>query len=1630
MILRISKILLTIFFSWASLTSWSQCSKYQLYASDSVGCENDILSFYVLPKPPSGAVLNWDFGFKKANGTNKPLIAYTNKGTFDVSLEMTLPGSVVCNLERKSYIRIGTRPVITSVTASSPIVCGIGKKVSITGKADDVKTWTWTIGNTTYQNASNTVSHTFTRPGYTTVQVIAKSNLGCEGKRILDSVVFVERQPDVKFGFKDTTLCGSSTINLNPEYTYYGNNDFEYEWDFQGAKPETSSLADPLRIEYSNKGTYDVSLKMSSNASICVFDYTFDDLVSVADAPDIKLKTTPLNGDGCKSRVYALKLQPEGLDYSGVKWFHNYGPDTLNIDVIGDDSAVVSGITGSFRVWALYPAANCDKYVFADLVLESNAILADFEKDLPCICSVPRNVSIKNLSTSKNTNLLTYEWEVKNANDKVFATSTQKDLDWTVSAYGQYTVTMIATDENGCSERTSYEVRSRPLDIQYAASPYESCPGTEVTLQLDDTMCYDEIDSIVWTLYELDGSTIKLEEVNQDMSISEVYNDTGYYDAQVVMTTEEGCVDTLRRDSVLHITELKSISVEVPTGPFCTGDIIPVRFSINPENLDGEWHGYLIGDRDIDTAEVLDELVFRPLIAGTYDVKVVFISDECQDSIILKDAVQVGGVVFGLSAKERKGCLPLTTTLESTILENVLVSSTDTKLLYTWELDPSHKGTIANPSSPSTQVTIEGAGTTDVSLTVENSEGCKSRLTRFDMFDFDLYVDFDLNQKFCAGVPLEPYTLATGRFDTFLWSANSPQVRFEPSDTSYSPTIHFDAPGIYEIKLYARDVDGCEAEQVRETEVISFDFDFSVEDNVAKCSPASFKFVATGNGVDSFVWDFGDGEPRVTTEDEEYVKIFDLTRVKPYKNLFDIKLIAKTSFGCVDSMEVADLINVRGPVPIFEFENNIGCDPVEVTFLNKSINTTKVFFDYGDDASIDSVNFDSHTYTAPDTSEYTVFRPFIVVHDAFDCKYSYFPEDSIVVYSYPKVDIKVSDTVGCDPFTVSFSDRSTYARNWRWIFGDADAGSQGDSLASYTYSPGTYGAFLIVENAVGCTDTSDIQRITALERPEANFTIDDSINCVGKDVQFVDSSTTKVGLKSWRWDFGDNLVTDDTSRTKSPKFRYDSEGVFNVELIVTDINGCKDTIVKDGIVKIYNQLPIDGQSMNYVSVWNDTRIELEFPAAPRFAFSKYDLIETTSSRTILSTRGHSDTSHLLAGFIPDDQPYCFQVILTDKCDDVHPSDTHCTIHAQTDPNQTEITHLSWTPYVGWDDLSNYVIYRGIVGQSLFSIDTVPKEELTYIDSSVCAEDYVYAVIATRARDSIESWSNHDEFSPQYVFQTDPLEFYLATVKDGDVLLHWERSFQRNVKHYAIDRRSSEGRWVEDWRLATDTFFVDSFSRTSDVYYQYRLKVVDDCDYRSELSNLATSILLEAEPTQRDFQLSWNTYLKWPSGVKEYILERKAEAETEFNRLAVFTSLDSIFLDTSAFLIFERPFTYRVKAVENSSPADTSYSNELIVNPIPTIFLANAFTPDDDGMNDIFNLKGGALVRDSINPETFEFRVYNRWGERVFKTNDIDEGWDGTFKGQPCPPESYIYLLNAQGLDGTLFFKRGGIVLIR
>lgn len=88
-----------------------------------------------------------------------------------------------------------------------------------------------------------------------------------------------------------------------------------------------------------------------------------------------------------------------------------------------------------------------------------------------------------------------------------------------------------------------------------------------------------------------------------------------------------------------------------------------------------------------------------------------------------------------------------------------------------------------------------------------------------------------------------------------------------------------------------------------------------------------------------------------------------------------------------------------------------------------------------------------------------------------------------------------------------------------------------------------------------------------------------------------------------------------------------------------------------------------------------------------------------------------------------------------------------------------------------------------------------------------------------------------------------------------------------------------------------------------------------------------------------------------------------------------------------------------------------------------IYVPNAFTPNQDSKNDVFTAKGIGIVK-------YNLMVYSRWGQKMFESSDIFRGWDGTFKGEPCQNDVYIWKLSAVNQNGKEILLDGYVTLYR
>jgi gliding motility-associated-like protein len=109
----------------------------------------------------------------------------------------------------------------------------------------------------------------------------------------------------------------------------------------------------------------------------------------------------------------------------------------------------------------------------------------------------------------------------------------------------------------------------------------------------------------------------------------------------------------------------------------------------------------------------------------------------------------------------------------------------------------------------------------------------------------------------------------------------------------------------------------------------------------------------------------------------------------------------------------------------------------------------------------------------------------------------------------------------------------------------------------------------------------------------------------------------------------------------------------------------------------------------------------------------------------------------------------------------------------------------------------------------------------------------------------------------------------------------------------------------------------------------------------------------------------------------------------------------------------------------SAPAGCATTDTLYLKVVkgPEIYVPSAFTPNGDGMNDRFKIFPVGIAE-------MDFKIVNRWGQVVYASKNALDGWDGTINSNPQPAGTYIWMVIAKALDGTIIKKQGTMVLIR
>lgn len=761
------------------------------------------------------------------------------------------------------------------------------------------------------------------------------------------------------------------------------------------------------------------------------------------------------------------------------------------------------------------------------------------------------------------------------------------------------------------------------------------------------------------------------------------------------------------------------------------------------------------------------------------------------------------------------------------------------------------------------------------------------------------------------------------------------------------------------------------------------------------------------------------------------------TQPKPAKfvltgdSIYPIKFQITDANRCVDTITKNIKIDTRPPQLAFDATpRNIPCykSNTTVKFTDLSIPGGSGLADwkwtFGDNTGADT-SAPSKIYFKP--GRYPVS---LTIKDSAGCVVTQNIPDFLVVGG-PFGTYTFGPRRGCNPVEVFFQVSSPNAKYAIWDHADGNVDTIVSDTHSYVYNrPGVYyPRITLQDSSENCELGYDaIDSIVVFPLPNVNFDASQKLICKNSAIILNNLTAPRPYLITyWKWTFG----TGDSSMAEGPiSYTYTSQGRYKVTLEATDINGCSNKIEKDSFITVNDDIiPPATPLVKRATVQSNEEVLFEYLPNTDADFEKYiiytDLQQVTEND--INVTAFTET-----GLNTLEYPYSYRMVAVDICHNQSlPSELHRTVELKATPGINTV-ELNWTPYEGFNSSKQYEIWRKKPDESSFTyLTTVHGDSTHYTDTNTYCRQLYYYRIQTREADSLmqTSWSDTSGAEPGYVPMLPTPENIRATVeKNSFVRMEWHKANYNRLFTYQVFRSvdGDEPVFFQSF-LSGDTVLIDKDVDVQNHSYTYTTYVVDACGGRSEPSNIARTILLKVHMVGNDIlthdpELTWNAYENWTSGVDHYNVEFFYDSVQSFSLIAR-NQGDNLTARHRYVNLVQSDYCYIVTGYKTGDSSIWSESNITCVTTAPRLYAPNVFTINNDGLNDEFLLRGVFI-------DQFNLKIYNRWGQKVFESNDLNRGWDGTLNGEACTSDVYVYLAEGIGKKGQRISISGNVTLLR
>ncbi len=824
---------------------------------------------------------------------------------------------------------------------------------------------------------------------------------------------------------------------------------------------------------------------------------------------------------------------------------------------------------------------------------------------------------------------------------------------------------------------------------------------------------------------------------------------------------------------------------------------------------------------------------------------------------------------------------------------------------------------------------------------------------------------------------------------------------------------------------------------------------------------------------------------RGTTDTLAKIKANDTTFINiTNSGIYDINIsTTNTTEGCTDNATrtiKVDSMVLKKVVPA------TACLHENVTMINLTKSTLGNIYDYdwdfGDGSTLGGPDADTTNKTYGDTGVFVV-----QVYAASRVPYNYISTninsiqecqslqlDTIRIEGI-KLNFGSSKNNYCKGDVIQFTDSSASTKTITsrlWKFGDNKTSVLLNPTHSY-YTAGNYSVSLVLQNSYGCKDSITKSNFINISKPSANFTTNKTIGCIGDTVKFINQSAPS-GTLTYKWNFGGN----DTSSATHPSFIFNKTGIFDITLYALNPFGCRDTNTKLQLTNIA-ALPVvdfaadstvancspflvsfyDSSQSNIQSwLWDmgDGNISNQQNAINNYTHpGKFDV-----KLTATNTNGCSN-SLTKSKYIHVKGPYGSYIL--------NPDSGCVPISVLLDQNFTGTDFYVWDYGDGNIESFNYAVQQDSVYHN-YTTKGLYNPEVQLLDSNNCISSlkgqkvYAEKVISDFAMtDSLLCSLGNMQFtnvsSGQFTLThnwnfgdnnssviTSPLHAYLAQGKYNITLITKSSigcsdtavknisvykspklkidtltqlfciPFTAQLKAVNTDNTVAINKWFWEHDLVKQDSTLASYSIDKTGAQNFNLHII----YGETLCQIDSLISLSSYyPPVADFNIEPEN----PSVNSTVFFTDNSDNTSKWKwNLGDGGSSDK----PNPAKNYAKKGEYKITLyASNEGNCMDSISKVLAVSAQDFVKIVSGFTPNGDGKNDFVKILNAGEMK------LIDFTIYNRWGELVFQTSDIEQGWDGNYRGSLQNEGTFVYYIKAiNKKTSTEVFQKGNIALIR